>query len=104
MSIISTYLFSIFYQSIEGIMLSITIIFTLRSVILEIFLSKFIELDVKIDICLEIIMTIIFILSSTQFSLLLGLFIYICGYFLYILIKNKDIKILVETINKKRKS
>lgn len=97
-SILLTLLFTVSFQNLNAIMLSIIFIFAIRSIVLEIILTRYLKFNIFKDTLLEIIMVIIFIVVSTSLNALYGFLIYSFIYILYLIIKKEElsqIKLLI---------
>lgn len=90
-SLISTLVFTFYLKNLFLTMLSIVFILAFRSILSELVLSKIININIKKDITLEVILSIIFILTGWFIDSWVGVMIYLISYFIYLLIKKKDI-------------
>lgn len=90
-SLLSTLMLTFYFENLILTMLSIVFLLAFRCILSELILSKIMDIDVKKDIILEIILTIIFILSSWFIDSWVGVLLYLVFYFIYLIIKKKDI-------------
>lgn len=70
---------------------SIVIVFAFRCALAEYFLGQLLKIELRKDILLELIMVILFIFSSWVLNSWLSLILYVSGYFIYLILKKKDI-------------
>ncbi|AEB30201.1 heteropolysaccharide repeat-containing protein [Carnobacterium sp. 17-4] len=99
-SIIITMISTLILENLTVAMLSIGVLLAFRSIVAELLLSKIIKVNVVSDIYLEIFMSIIFIITSWYIKSIIGIFIYILFYFIYLLIKRKEIMYTYNFIKK----
>jgi len=90
-SIISTLILAALIHELNLLIVSIVFLLGFRCILAEILLARIINISVFKNIALEIVMTAIFILSGWFINSWWTVIIYGAGYFLYLLIKRKDI-------------
>lgn len=90
-SLVATLILTFYFENLFLTMLSIVFLLAIRSILAELVLSKIIEINVKIDIILEAVLSIIFILTSWFIDSWIGVLLYLVSYFVYIIIKKKEI-------------
>lgn len=90
-SLVLAYLSCGIMKSLDMAIFSLLIVLIIRCVIAEFILKKYISIAIYKDMILEITLTICFIFSSWTIGGIFGSFIYFVIYFIYLLIKKKDI-------------
>ena len=78
--------------------LNIVILLAIRSAFAESYLAKELNIEVKKDIVLEVLLTIVFILTGWFVNSWMTMIIYGIVYFIYLMIKRKDIKETIQNI------
>nr|WP_318753424.1 hypothetical protein [Globicatella sp. PHS-GS-PNBC-21-1553] len=96
-SVISTFIFTVYFKNLELTVLSIVFLLAVRCFFAEYILSKILVIKVMKDILLETILTIIFVLSGWFIGGIESFLLYLCAYCLYLVIKGKDLSYLIES-------
>lgn len=91
LSVILTVGSTIYFNSLNLAVLSITVLLAIRCVLAEIYLSKILNINVMKDIFFEIGLTIFFIFNTWMINSWIGLLNYFIAYMFYIFIKKKEI-------------
>lgn len=91
-SILLTAINMMLIKNLNLAILSILILITIRCIFAEISLSNTIRISIFKDIALEVVMTCIFIISTLTFNILISIVVYLSSYFVYIIIKRRDIE------------
>lgn len=78
--------------------INIVILYAFRAILSELYLCKKFKMNVKKDIVLELLLTVIFIISSWYIDSWLTVIVYMLAYFIYIIVKNEDIKKMLKNI------
>lgn len=102
LSVVLTSITVFFLENLDLAVLSIVVLLAFRCVFAEILLSFSLDIHVVKDICLEVVLTSLFISVSWFVGGINGLEIYIVFYFIYLVIKAKDIKYLLSAAEKLR--
>lgn len=89
---------TILLKNLNLAVLSIVVLVALRCIIAELSLTKVCDIKVKTDILIEAVMTVIFISSNWFVGGWIGAFIFLISYVIYVIIKKKEVNIIVENI------
>lgn len=91
-SLITSFICTQIFANLDMAILNIVILLAFRSALAENYLAKILNIDVKKDFFLEVALTVVFVLSGRFVDSWYTLFIYGISYFIYLIIKRKDIK------------
>jgi hypothetical protein len=91
-SAIFTLIATVLLKNLDLAILSIVILLALKSIISEIYLSKILKIRLIKDTIIEIALTVIFILLAWNIDTFFVTILYGLFYFIYLLMKSKDIK------------
>lgn len=97
-SIVITFIVTLLLHNIILTVTSIVIIIAFRYTLAELFLFRLLHISLNNDIMLETILITIFILSGWFFTSFVGFITYTFVYIVYLLIKNKEIKLTFSQI------
>lgn len=98
LSVCTTFITVAVLENLNFAVLSIIILLSLRCMVLELQLSRILKIKVGKDIFLEFIMTFIFISSAWFFTSFSSFIIYVISFFLYIVLRKKDISKSIQSI------
>lgn len=90
-SMIITAITTLILQNLHIAVLSILLLLAFRCVVAEVLLCKSMEIRIRKDIILELIVAAFFVLNGWFFSPLVGGILYAVIYFMYLIIKKRDI-------------
>lgn len=90
-SLITTYISTQLFVSLNITVLNIVVLLAIRSVLAEKYLASVLKIQVNKDIFLEIALTLIFILTGWFINSYMTVFIYGIAYLSYLMIKKNDI-------------
>lgn len=90
-SLFMTYITTQVFVNLDMAILNIVILLAIRSAFSESYLAKELNIKVKKDIVLEVLLTIVFILTGWFVNSWMTMIIYGIVYFIYLIIKRKDI-------------
>ncbi|MBG9544828.1 flippase [Cytobacillus firmus] len=97
-SVIITFVNSLVIKNLDLAVISILILLAFRCIIGELFLSKNLGLKINKDILLELTMTFIFVLVSWFINSWFSMLIYTFAYIIYVIIKRKDISLVINNL------
>jgi len=98
LSLFMTYVTTQVFVNLDMAILNIVILLAIRSAFAESYLAKELNIEVKKDIVLEILLTIVFILTGWFVNSWMTMIIYGIVYFIYLMIKRKDITGTIQNI------
>jgi len=98
LSLLMTYVTTRIFVNLDAAILNIVILLAIRSAFAESYLAKELNIGVKKDILLEVLLTIVFIVSGWFVNSWITMFVYGIAYFLYLMIKRKDINGTIHNI------
>ena len=98
LSLFMTYITTQVFVNLDMAILNIVILLAIRSVFAESYLAKELNIEVKKDIVLELLLTIVFILTGWFVNSWMTMIIYGIVYFIYLMIKRKDITGTIQNI------
>lgn len=98
MSLVMTYITTQLFVNLDIAILNIVILLAIRSALAESYLAKELNIKVKKDIILEVLLTIVFILTGWILNSWMTMLIYGIAYFIYLIIKRKDITGTIKNI------
>lgn len=104
LSLFMTYISTSIFVNLDIAILNIVILLAIRSVIAESYLAKELNIKVKKDVLLEVLLTLIFILTGWFINSWMTMIIYGIVYFIYLMIKRKDITGTIQNIKLLMKS
>lgn len=98
LSLFMTYTTTQVFINLDMAILNIVILLAIRSAFAESYLAKELNIEVKKDIVLEMLLTIVFILTGWFVNSWMTMIIYGVVYFIYLIIKRKDITGTIQNI------
>lgn len=98
MSLILTYINVFILNNLSLTVLTITVLFMIRSIIAELYIGRILNIEVSKDIILEVFMTIIFLVVVWNFKSSLGWIIYLIAFILYLFMKKDEVTSLLVKI------
>lgn len=98
LSLITTTITVFLLNNLLLTILSIVFLLAFRCIYAEILLAKILKINIKKDLFLEIILTSIFIITGWFIDGLIGLVLYLLFYFIYLIIKKKEIIFTIDTV------
>jgi O-antigen/teichoic acid export membrane protein len=98
LSLFMTYITTQVFVNLDMAILNIVILLAIRSAFAESYLAKELNIEVKKDIVLEVLLTIVFILTGWFVNSWMTMIIYGIVYFIYLMIKRKDITGTIQNI------
>lgn len=104
LSLFMTYITTQVFVNLDMAILNIVILLAIRSAFAESYLAKELNIEVKKDIVLELLLTIVFILTGWFVNSWMTMIIYGIVYFIYLMIKRKDITGTIQNIKLLMKS
>ncbi len=104
LSLFMTYITTQVFVNLDMAILNIVILLAIRSAFAENYLAKELNIEVKKDIVLEVLLTIVFILTGWFVNSWMTMIIYGIVYFIYLMIKRKDITGTIQNIKLLMKS
>ncbi|AIQ48999.1 hypothetical protein R70723_26155 [Paenibacillus sp. FSL R7-0273] len=104
LSVLTTYVSIFVVSNLLLAVLSIFILLAFRCILAEIILAKFIKIQVFKDTVYELVVSICFILFNWYFAGYVGFILYLGIYFVYLLIKRKELSNLLILINTRLRS
>lgn len=104
LSLFMTYITTQVFVSLDMAILNIVILLAIRSAFAESYLAKELNIEVKKDIVLEVLLAIVFILTGWFVNSWMTMIIYGIVYFIYLMIKRKDITGTIQNIKLLMKS
>jgi O-antigen/teichoic acid export membrane protein len=104
LSLLLTLLTTVIIKKIDFAILTIVFLLAIRSILAELYLSKLLMVKLNKDITFELSLTIVFILSGWYINSWMTLVVYGTTYFIYLLIKRKDISATLRSIKKLMKA
>jgi Zn-dependent protease with chaperone function len=93
-----TYIATQLLQNLDVAILNIVILLAIRSALAESYLAKELNIKVKKDIILEVFLTLVFILTGWFVDSWMIMLLYGMSYFVYLIIKKKDITGTIQNI------
>lgn len=97
-SLVLTYIATQLLQNLDVAILNIVILLATRSALAESYLAKELNIKVKKDIILEVFLTLVFILTGWFVDSWMTMLLYGISYFIYLIIKKKDITGTIQNI------
>lgn len=97
-SLVMTYIATQLLQNLDVTILNIVILLAIRSALAESYLAKELNIKVKKDIILEVFLTLVFILTGWFVDSWMTMLLYGMSYFIYLIIKKKDITGTIQNI------
>ena len=91
LSLFMTYITTQVFVNLDIAILNIVVLLAIRSAIAESYLARELNIRVKKDVLLEVLLTIVFILTGWFVNSWMTMIIYGIVYFIYLMIKRKDI-------------
>ncbi|HFU4393082.1 TPA: hypothetical protein ACGO9U_002019, partial [Streptococcus suis] len=104
LSLFMTYITTQVFVNLDMAILNIVILLAIRSAFAESYLAKELNIEVKKDIVLELLLTIVFILTGLFVNSWMMMIVYGIVYFIYLMIKRKDITGTIQNIKLLMKS
>ncbi len=98
LSLVMTYITTQIFVSLNMAVLNIIILLAVRSALAESYVAKELEIKVKKDIILELLMTLVFVLTGWFVNSWMTMLVYGISYFIYIMIKRRDINGTIHNI------
>ena len=90
-SLVMTYIATQVLKNLDVAILSIVILMVIRLALAENYLAKELNIKVKKDIILEMLLTTVFIITGWFMNSWMTMLVYAISYFIYLIIKRKDI-------------
>ena len=97
-SLVMTYIATQLLKNLDVAILNIVILLAIRSALAESYLAKELNIKVKKDIILEVFLTLVFILTGWFVDSWMTMLLYGMSYFIYLIIKKKDITGTIQNI------
>lgn len=104
LSLFMTYITTQVFVNLDIAILNIVVLLAIRSAIAESYLARELNIRVRKDVLLEVLLTIVFILTGWFVNSWMTMIIYGIVYFIYLMIKRKDITGTIQNIKLLMKS
>ena len=104
LSIVITIFTTIVFRNLNLAVISILILIIFRFILAENYLKKLMNLNITKDIVLELMLTIVFVCTGWYVNSWLTMGLYSAAYFIYIMIKKKDIMVCIAELRQMMKA